>query len=985
MKSNTALSFFVTGMLFLYLLVGKDSARRNIIVMAGSGVIFLIALLTLWEHIFNSNLGIDSLYLIKNDPSPEAASDRMSFMVACGLMLLSTSIFFYQQGISKKHLLSDYLLLVVLLVSLIPLLAYLFDIQNLNTLTQFTQVPIKTAIIFATLSSAMLLAKTNYGIISVFTRNSNVSKIFFRQIVAITVLALLVALLRLESEEIATLHGEFGVFLFAFVFICCTLIILLSGAQALVKAELLQKKLTEDSQESLKLFHGFLESAPDGMLGVNESGKIVFVNKMAEHLFGYSPGQLLESPIGEIIPEASNTSDEFQNIFSKGSLLPPTGELIGPLHAKTKSGRLIAVEVGSSRMTTTDKGVIVIASFRDVSRRMMLEEALRHSEEHLRITLASIGEGVISTDAIGKIVFMNPLAQRLTGWTDKEAIGKQLEEVYVIKDESSGTPLDSPLRKIIELGEALELENHTILTTRDHRELIISNNGAPIRDTTSNITGAVLIFRDTTEKSLANRAIKRWQERFNTIFFNNPASMVISRMRDGQFIEVNKSFESLVGYSRLELIGKTSVGLDMVVANEREEIVTKLKSTGRLKNEKLTLRAKDGTLRPVMFTMEQLELDGEPCLLTTSIDISDWNEAERRYQTIFEKSHEGIYRSDAEGRFLIVNPSMARIFGYSSQEEMIGSIENIASQIYFDPSERKLLTRKLIKDRQVAGFEMRALKKNKELIWVKGNVHRVDDANGKAKYFEGTLEDVTDRKIAEKKFKIQFEELQKVNKELDRFVYRASHDLRAPLASILGILNLCELEKLSSTNRSYLHLMRSSIGRLDGFIMDILSYSRNSRLEVKFEEINFPELLTDAQANLKFMTGSGSLYVEMVVDGKIAFFSDKIRCRIIMENMLSNSIKYQDLHKPFNRLLIKILTTETNMRISFSDNGIGIYQQHLPKIFDMFYRATDTASGSGLGLYIVRECVEKLGGTVTVESEPALFTKFEIELPNGRP
>ena len=127
------------------------------------------------------------------------------------------------------------------------------------------------------------------------------------------------------------------------------------------------------------------------------------------------------------------------------------------------------------------------------------------------------------------------------------------------------------------------------------------------------------------------------------------------------------------------------------------------------------------------------------------------------------------------------------------------------------------------------------------------------------------------------------------------------------------------------------------------------------------------------------------MYVEMVVDARIAFFSDKIRCRIIMENMLSNAIKYQDLHKPFNRLLIKIVTTETNMRIGFSDNGIGINHQHLPKIFDMFYRATDTATGSGLGLYIVKECIEKLRGTIVVESEPTLFTKFEIVLPNGRP
>ncbi len=238
-------------------------------------------------------------------------------------------------------------------------------------------------------------------------------------------------------------------------------------------------------------------------------------------------------------------------------------------------------------------------------------------------------------------------------------------------------------------------------------------------------------------------------------------------------------------------------------------------------------------------------------------------------------------------------------------------------------------------------------------------------------------------KRAEFKVKNQFEELQKTNHELDRFVYSVSHDLRAPLASILGLINIAEMESPSATQKGYLEMIRGSVNRLDGFIKDILDYSRNSRIEVNVHKINFPELIERVQNNLKSIKEYERLKVILEIHDKVSFYSDQVRIEIILNNLFSNSIKYQDFQKESSYISIHIRTSAGKAWIRFSDNGIGIEKKHMDKIFAMFYRASEIAKGSGLGLYIAKETISKLNGTIKVESEFELSTAFEIEIPNS--
>lgn len=234
-----------------------------------------------------------------------------------------------------------------------------------------------------------------------------------------------------------------------------------------------------------------------------------------------------------------------------------------------------------------------------------------------------------------------------------------------------------------------------------------------------------------------------------------------------------------------------------------------------------------------------------------------------------------------------------------------------------------------------------------------------------------------------KKKQIENQELKTANYELDRFVYSTTHDLRAPLNSMLGLIEIAQDDTADEQMHEYLKMIKGRAEKLDDFICDILDYSRNSRIEINREQINFEEILKDVTQNLNFM-GNSSRAVEFKIDiaGDAAFYCDKNRLITILNNLISNAIRYQNyqISNPF--VSIKINTFQTKATIEIEDNGIGIDKNAHQKIFDKFYRISSESIGTGLGLYLVKEAVNKLNGEIKVESEVGSGTAFFIEIPN---
>jgi signal transduction histidine kinase len=241
-------------------------------------------------------------------------------------------------------------------------------------------------------------------------------------------------------------------------------------------------------------------------------------------------------------------------------------------------------------------------------------------------------------------------------------------------------------------------------------------------------------------------------------------------------------------------------------------------------------------------------------------------------------------------------------------------------------------------------------------------------------------DEIGTRKLAEESLHRTNQELSKKNTELDNFVYSVSHDLRAPIASVLGLINLAKKDDDLAMKDMYLEMINKSALQQDNFIKEILDQSRNSRLEVKREEILFEELIEETFNQLRFATSTGKAVEKIVyVHQERPFFSDRWRLKVILNNIISNSIRYRNGKDPVIRVDVEI--QEHAVTLAIKDNGKGIEKDHLPNVYKMFYRATDDGAGSGLGLYIVKETIEKLRGRIDIESEVGKGTTVTMEIP----
>ncbi|MBL7875081.1 MAG: HAMP domain-containing histidine kinase [Cyclobacteriaceae bacterium] len=232
---------------------------------------------------------------------------------------------------------------------------------------------------------------------------------------------------------------------------------------------------------------------------------------------------------------------------------------------------------------------------------------------------------------------------------------------------------------------------------------------------------------------------------------------------------------------------------------------------------------------------------------------------------------------------------------------------------------------------------------------------------------------------SEKNILAKNRELIKTNRELDRFVYSASHDLRAPLTSMSGLVNLAQVDPEGAQN--YLRLMQERIEVMDNYIKEIVEYSRNARLNVNLTQVPIKKVVLEVVNTLKYSIDTNKVQIEIHVSDSFHIKTDESRLRVILNNLIANAFKYQDYSKPNPFLKIKAIAEDNRKLIQIEDNGIGIKSEYHAKLFEMFYRATDTSTGSGLGLYIAQEAVDKLQGQITFESEFGKGSVFTIILP----
>lgn len=231
-----------------------------------------------------------------------------------------------------------------------------------------------------------------------------------------------------------------------------------------------------------------------------------------------------------------------------------------------------------------------------------------------------------------------------------------------------------------------------------------------------------------------------------------------------------------------------------------------------------------------------------------------------------------------------------------------------------------------------------------------------------------------------KNLKNKVDELERANDELNRFVYSTSHDLRSPLASLMGVLSLAKMEGSVTDPNGYMQMIETCVKKMDFFTIKVIEYYRSKRMHKTIETINFKTL---AENSIEmFGLQNPAIKFDFHLNQFTEFKTDTFRLSVILDNLLSNAVKYQNPEEPNPSIKLLIDADEKEANIIIEDNGVGIIEDHLNNIFTMFFRSNFQVTGLGIGLYIVKEALNRIGGEITVQSSYGVGTCFKLKVPN---
>lgn len=367
--------------------------------------------------------------------------------------------------------------------------------------------------------------------------------------------------------------------------------------------------------------------------------------------------------------------------------------------------------------------------------------------------------------------------------------------------------------------------------------------------------------------------------------------------------------------------------------------------------------------------------------------IRERESAEEKYSKIVENAIDGIFQSTPDGRFISVNPAMARMYGYGSPEEMLDSITDISTQIYVDAVARDTLHNRLAKGEQILGFESLEYCKDGSTIWTSTNIQAIRDAAGNILYYEGTVEDITPRKKVEAERESLIEELAAKNAELERFTYTVSHDLKSPLVTINGFLGYLEQDAASGNMDRFKadsQRIHDAVDKMQGMLGELLELSRIGRLVNEPEIIPFRELVQSAKELVQGQIEAGGITLSLQ-PSLPTVYGDRQRLTEVLQNLLDNASKFMgDQVNP--RIEIGQNGREDGKVVFYvRDNGIGIEPDYHEHIFGLFNKLNSKAEGTGIGLALVKRIIEVHGGRIWVESEVGAGSTFLFTLPQSTP
>jgi PAS domain S-box-containing protein len=643
-------------------------------------------------------------------------------------------------------------------------------------------------------------------------------------------------------------------------------------------------------------------------------------------------------------------------------------------------------------------------SLHRITRKAQEGERREHQQsEEFRVTLESIGDAVIATDAEGRITFINRVAEALTGWTHKEVLGRPLDEVFKIVNEQTREAVENPALRALEHGSIVGLANHSVLIAKDGKEYPIDDSAAPIHVTETGTTGAVLVFRDITQRRAAEHELWESRERLR-ITLSSIGDAVVVTDAAGGVTYVNPVAENLLGYSLAQAKSRP-LGQVFNIVNEftrraAENPVERVLREGHiigLANHTVLIRP-DGTEVPIDDSAAPIHDDTGAIggVVLVFRNVTERRHAEKAKATlaaIIESSDDAIVSKDLNGRIVTWNAGAERLFGYSEQEVIGQPITLIIPHSHLN--EETMILQRIRNGERIDHYETVRQAKNGSLLDISLTVSPIRDGLGNIVGASKIARDITRRKLIEAALSQSQERLRQQAQELEQQLIMSgrlvslgevtasmAHEFNNPLGIIMGFVE----DMLSSTdpadpNYRALQIIDEEAKRCRQIVRDLMEYARPRSTE--FRSTSIADVIEKTLQLVQNRLYKQKIAVEKAIEPELPCIqADSPQLEQVLVNLYLNAI---DAMPEGGKLSVGARMVQTDgmaqmVVVTVADTGFGIAETDLAKIFQPFFTAKKRR-GMGLGLPICQRIVKNHGGRIEVKSQQEVGSTFIIYLP----
>lgn len=615
--------------------------------------------------------------------------------------------------------------------------------------------------------------------------------------------------------------------------------------------------------------------------------------------------------------------------------------------------------------------------------------------ETLRVTLASMGDAVITADNQGQITSLNAVAESLTGWTEQGAKGHPLESVFRIVQEGTRLPVENPAIRALREGVIVGLANHTILIRKDGSERPIDDSAAPIKDRDGVIVGCVLIFRDITQRRALERQVEEQLNAARVLasIVESSDDAIVSKSLEGIIQSWNSAAERIFGYAAKDAVGRH---ISLIIPPERlkeeDQIIARIRAGDRIDHLDTVRVRKDGTRISISVTVSPIR-DSEGRVIGASKiarDITDrklFETDRQRLASLVENSTDFIGICDLRFLPIFVNRAGLDLVGL---DDLVQARQTPVRDFFFPEDQPRIFEEffpAVMKNGDgEAEIRFRHFKTG-AAIWLLYRVFVLINPDGERIGFATVSRDITQRRQMEDDLRKLAADLSEANHRKDEFLAILAHELRNPLAPISNSLQILRFSiSADGKEQSAFEMIERQVQQMVRLIDDLLDVSRITRgkIELKCERVELVSLVGHtAEAGRPQCESMRHQMIVTLPTAPLFVNGDPIRIAQIVGNLLTNACKFTD---PGGRIWVTLESIEKHGLIRIRDTGAGIASEQLKRIFQMFTQVDSTLErsqgGLGIGLSLAKTLVEMHGGTITVHSEGVgRGAEFVVRLP----